>query len=232
MSGFEYTNGTCKRKETTNCVELVCYGRDLCWGPSDQDMRGIPWRVDDLTTRSAAQNQQVDHAVPKTWPWHARTRRAAWCCLTGDMRGNSSVFAVTSPLLCCSSWNTQCTHTYNAFKARAHPVTLENVLWRLRSQYPCCWFSLPLQYPLASNKAPKVGWWAAVRGTFPQRRHMTNFSHDNKNKLEMLFQWWFLLGHHDHQANPHVHQHHAVWTTTFSRSVWVAPAFIKSSNLT
>ena len=30
-----------------------------------------------------------------------------------------------------------------------------------------------------------------------------------------LLQWWFLLGNHNHQANPHVHQQHIVWATTF-----------------
>ena len=29
------------------------------------------------------------------------------------------------------------------------------------------------------------------------------------------FQRWFLLGNHNHQANPHVHQQHIVWATTF-----------------
>ena len=29
------------------------------------------------------------------------------------------------------------------------------------------------------------------------------------------FQWWFLLGNHNHQANPHVHQQYNVWATTF-----------------
>ena len=30
-----------------------------------------------------------------------------------------------------------------------------------------------------------------------------------------LFQRWFLLGNHNHQANPHVHQQHVVLATTF-----------------
>ena len=30
-----------------------------------------------------------------------------------------------------------------------------------------------------------------------------------------MFQWWFLLGNHNHQANPHVHQQHIVLATTF-----------------
>ena len=29
------------------------------------------------------------------------------------------------------------------------------------------------------------------------------------------FQWWFLLGNHNHQANPHVRQQHIVLATTF-----------------
>ena len=29
-----------------------------------------------------------------------------------------------------------------------------------------------------------------------------------------LFQWWFLLGNHNHQANPHVHQQHVVLAKT------------------
>ena len=38
-----------------------------------------------------------------------------------------------------------------------------------------------------------------------------------------LFQWWFLLGHHNHQANTHVHQHHVV-SMTFRSGF--APAFV------
>ena len=38
-----------------------------------------------------------------------------------------------------------------------------------------------------------------------------------------LFQWWFLLGNHNHQANPHVHQQHSCFRNDVS--VWVAPAF-------
>ena len=33
--------------------------------------------------------------------------------------------------------------------------------------------------------------------------------------ISLLFQWWFLLGNHNHQANPHVHQQHIVLATTF-----------------
>ena len=28
------------------------------------------------------------------------------------------------------------------------------------------------------------------------------------------FQWWFLQGNHNHQANPHVHQQHIVSETS------------------
>ena len=37
----------------------------------------------------------------------------------------------------------------------------------------------------------------------------------NEVKYNKIFQWWFLLGNHNHQANPHVHQQHIAWTTTF-----------------
>ena len=51
-------------------------------------------------------------------------------------------------------------------------------------------------------------------------------------KFALAFQWWFLLGNHIHQANPHVHQQHVVlttvvktaccwWTCGFALACWV-----------
>ena len=34
-------------------------------------------------------------------------------------------------------------------------------------------------------------------------------------KVFQQIQGWFLLGNHNHQANPHIHQQHIVWATTF-----------------
>ena len=37
----------------------------------------------------------------------------------------------------------------------------------------------------------------------------------SRSEQPVVFQWWFLLGNHNHQANPHVHQQHVVLATTF-----------------
>ena len=38
---------------------------------------------------------------------------------------------------------------------------------------------------------------------------------DRETKIIIYFQWWFLLGNHNHQANPHVHQQHVVLVMAF-----------------
>ena len=37
---------------------------------------------------------------------------------------------------------------------------------------------------------------------------------DERKKIKKN-QWWFLLENHNHQANPHIHQQHIDWATTF-----------------
>ena len=46
--------------------------------------------------------------------------------------------------------------------------------------------------------------------------------------IEAVFQWWCLLGNHNHQAKPHTRSP-AAYCLSNDVSVWVAPAFIKSS---
>ena len=52
---------------------------------------------------------------------------------------------------------------------------------------------------------------------------LDNIQVDNGNQRN--FQWWFLLGNYNHQANPHIHQQHIVWATCSNNvllvNVWI-----------
>ena len=66
--------------------------------------------------------------------------------------------------------------------------------------------------------AEKRGWMlikATLQTELTKRKKERREKRRDERKMIKRFQWWFLLGNHNHQANPHIHQQHIDWATTF-----------------